>query len=110
MSMTNCPLGKTGLDPCMACSDYFKCYPGNISGVNIVPNLTDLRGIAPNATGEMSSEEFVRNLRDGNEKYKQVLAEAYEVLLNLEWIDECPYSALLRNIEGVLGIKEAERG
>ena len=29
-----------------------------------LPSLTDLRGIAPDITGDLSSEEFVRNLRD----------------------------------------------
>jgi len=29
-----------------------------------LPTMTDLRGLAPNATGELSSEEFVRKLRD----------------------------------------------
>lgn len=29
-----------------------------------LPTLTSLQGIAPNATGGLSSEEFVRNLRD----------------------------------------------
>jgi hypothetical protein len=30
------------------------------------PTLLDLKGIAPNATGEVSSEEFMRGVRDGN--------------------------------------------
>jgi hypothetical protein len=30
-----------------------------------LPSLLDLRGLAPNATGEKSSEQFVRELRDG---------------------------------------------
>jgi hypothetical protein len=30
-----------------------------------LPSLEDLRGIAPNATGDLSSEEFVRKVRDG---------------------------------------------
>ncbi|MEE9163002.1 MAG: hypothetical protein V3U35_08565, partial [Candidatus Neomarinimicrobiota bacterium] len=29
-----------------------------------LPTLYDLRGIAPNATGDLSSEEFIRKLRD----------------------------------------------
>ena len=29
-----------------------------------LPNLMDLRGIAPDITGDLSSEEHVRNLRD----------------------------------------------
>ena len=29
-----------------------------------LPSLMDLRGIAPDITGDLSSEEFVRNLRD----------------------------------------------
>lgn len=28
-----------------------------------LPDWDDLRGIAPNATGDLSSEEFIRNLR-----------------------------------------------
>lgn len=30
------------------------------------PTLLDLRGIAPDATGELSSEEYIRGVRDGN--------------------------------------------
>lgn len=32
-----------------------------------LPSLADLRGIAPDITGDLSSEEFVRMLRDGDE-------------------------------------------
>lgn len=32
-----------------------------------LPSLSDLRGIAPDITGDLSSEEFVRRLRDGHE-------------------------------------------
>jgi len=45
-------------------------YAMNVSDLNILPpddelpTLFDLRGIAPNATGDMSSAEFVRAIRD----------------------------------------------
>lgn len=31
----------------------------------VLPDWDDLRGVAPNATGDLSSEAFVRELRDG---------------------------------------------
>ncbi len=42
--------------------DSIEIYPDE----NELPTIFDLRGIAPNATGSLSSEEFVRKLRDAN--------------------------------------------
>lgn len=49
-------------------------YPHSINATEIevlphdadLPTLSDLRGLAPDATGEMSSEEFLDALRDGD--------------------------------------------
>jgi len=38
-----------------------------------LPTLMSLRGIAPKATGTLSSDEFVRNLRDGREEANDIL-------------------------------------
>lgn len=40
--------------------DEIEVYPPD----DELPKLSDLRGIAPNATGELSSEEFIRGLRN----------------------------------------------
>jgi hypothetical protein len=37
-------------------------------GEELFPLMADLRGIAPNATGELRSEEFVAKLRDAWEE------------------------------------------
>jgi len=36
----------------------------SVSSGETLPKLSDLKGIAQSATGELSSEEFVRRLRD----------------------------------------------
>jgi hypothetical protein len=44
-------------------ADILEVYPEE----RLFPNMTQLRGIAPEATGDKSPEDFIRELRDEEE-------------------------------------------